>query len=92
MTWTEHALAVIDQARSEGEAKGLAGKDLLRHIDAAYPFGPRENHPYQCWLRARRQRCADLPGVRPLTRHRNPEEPARVNPLPGQMSFLEEPC
>lgn len=88
MTWTERALTVIDQARAEGEARGLTGKDL-KHIDAAYPFGRRENHPYQCWLKARRQRCADLPGVRPLPRRRNQDEPERIVPLPGQMSFLE---
>lgn len=86
--WAEKAMATIDRARAEGETAGLSGKDLLGHIDAAYPFGPRDYWPYKAWLRARRLRCADLPGVRPLPTPKNRGGP--TPPMRGQMDLFEE--
>ncbi len=33
---------------------------MIKEIDAAYPFGPRELHPYQMWLKERRRSIAQL--------------------------------
>ncbi len=61
-TWRESAALHISEAAAEWlEAQGKALPDLLRLTDgerkdllvaisAAYPYGRRENHPYQIWL------------------------------------------
>ena len=52
--WEEHAAAVIRRVMAEAAAAGLDAEATRRLVDAAYPFGARENHPYAMWLRARR--------------------------------------
>lgn len=33
----------------------LTNAELLKLVDAAYPFGEREHHPYKVWLSERRK-------------------------------------
>lgn len=51
--WNDRAAAAILKAL--GESTHLSGKERLKHIDAAYPFGARAYHPYKQWLKVRRQ-------------------------------------
>jgi len=51
----------------------------VREIDAAYPFEPREYHPYQMWLKERRRVIAQLAPVRPSASV--PEQPPLSTPL-----------
>ena len=44
--WRLAAIQAIDGAI----ANALPGTDLKQAIDAAYPFGTRENLPYKMWL------------------------------------------
>ncbi len=36
------------------DAHYLSLAEITKRIDAAYPFGVRENWPYKCWLKCRR--------------------------------------
>lgn len=58
--WYQQAARVIRAALAEGQARALTGKDLLAHIDAAYPFGERAYTPYKQWLKARKNNLAPL--------------------------------
>jgi hypothetical protein len=42
------------------EHGGKPFQDVMRAIDAAYPFGPRRHHPYKIWLDERRKLAAEL--------------------------------
>lgn len=53
MTWRDVAREHIQRAIDEAIADGLTGKEIVRRIDAAYPFGERANHPYDMWLSER---------------------------------------
>jgi hypothetical protein len=56
-------------ARVVAESPDVEPAELLKRIDAAYPFGPRQYHPYKCWLQERKllqQRLASDGG--PLSR------------------------
>jgi hypothetical protein len=46
--WRKRAREVIDRTILENAGKEPA--ELLKLIDQAYPFGPRQYHPYKCWL------------------------------------------
>lgn len=63
-TWRDQANAVIEAAARTwlgGKGKSLTHlhtltrdekRDLLKAINAAYPWGERANHPYKIWLSA----------------------------------------
>ncbi|WP_278914120.1 hypothetical protein [Deinococcus wulumuqiensis] len=53
--WAERAGAVIWPIVSAGEKAGTPPRDILKQIDSAYPFGPRDYHPYKVWLSVRRE-------------------------------------
>lgn len=74
MYWRDCANRAIEAAMASGRAAGLDGRDLERHVSEAYPFGPRENHPYKIWLDA----CRKAFG-----RHK-PKAKAGANVVPGQ--------
>ena len=49
-SWRDRAYEVAYRAYLEGKAQGLEGAQLKKHIGKAYPFGPRQYHPYKVWL------------------------------------------
>jgi hypothetical protein len=51
--WRRQARKRIIEALSEVAASNSAS-EVLAHCDAAYPFGPREHHPYKAWLKERK--------------------------------------
>jgi hypothetical protein len=60
-TWRERAEEVIREQIAIGRAQDLDDAQILRLVDAAYPFGQRKYWPYKAWLAARRSLLA-LPG------------------------------
>lgn len=48
--WRLVSMQVIRDALEGGRKLGLEGKELERHVSAAYPFGERAMHPYKVWL------------------------------------------
>lgn len=61
-TWRKQARAVIWKVIEE-HGQHCSTEQLMKKIRAAYPFGPREMWPYQCWLnevRAAEQRLRGL--------------------------------
>lgn len=60
--WRKHAAKVIEQAIVSGQKLGLEDKALEKHVQAAYPYDERANHPYKIW-------CSEfnrqVKGVRP---------------------------
>lgn len=53
MNWSTKSAAVITGVIRDNP--GVTGKALFALVDAAYPFGLREHHPYKMWLRERRR-------------------------------------
>lgn len=47
-TWRERAAPIIAQVLSE--TKGADEKTVKQALKDAYPFGPRQYHPYKIWL------------------------------------------
>jgi len=45
--WRQHAAPII--ARVLEETKGKPDKEIRAALRAAYPFGPRQYHPYRIW-------------------------------------------
>ena len=58
--WRAHAERVIRKALAEAEAQGLGDRETLALVDARYPFGERAYHPYQMWLKVRRELVPSL--------------------------------
>lgn len=54
MTWRGIAERTIVAAYNRAKAEGKTGDEIVRAIDAAYPFGERKYHPYKQWLAVRR--------------------------------------
>ncbi len=52
-TWRIEARKVINAVHA-GLPDGASLDDRKKAIDAAYPFGPRQYHPYKMWLIERR--------------------------------------
>lgn len=50
-------------------------QELLKAIDAAYPFGERARHPYKCWLKERGEFVK-------LLEYRPAPKPARIDDAP----------
>lgn len=47
--WRDTAHRVVDSTM-EGLPKGATAEDARRALRRAYPFGPRQYHPYKVWL------------------------------------------
>lgn len=56
--WRARAREVIDASMSA--TIGKPDSERIAAIDAAYPFGPREHHPYKMWLIERRRAIASM--------------------------------
>ncbi len=75
-TWREHAFRALHEAHGQAVRAGLTGRELVKALDAAYPFGTRECWPYKAWLGARRKFfCQHGLGefLRPVKAKANPE-------------------
>jgi hypothetical protein len=59
--WGNQARTVILGVIAECRALDLPEAEVLRRVDAAYPFGERKYWPYKAWLSARRE-LLELPG------------------------------
>jgi hypothetical protein len=46
-TWRDQARPVVARAIADARDAGLTGRDLLKHVQAFYPFGEREHWPYK---------------------------------------------
>ena len=58
--WRDRAEHVIKKALAGAEAQGLDEKAALALVDRRYPFGERAYHPYQMWLKVRRELVPSL--------------------------------
>lgn len=56
-SWTQEANATIAAVHARLPA-GASLEERKAAVDAAYPFGARELHPYNIWLRERRNYLA----------------------------------
>ena len=54
--WRQKASATIARVVREAQAQhlGISHDELIKLVDDAYPFGPRELWPYKAWLIERR--------------------------------------
>jgi hypothetical protein len=65
MSWFDSAKSVITTVHQEQLSKGVTDKaEILKDIDAAYPFGLRQYFPYKAWLRARKEFIARNGGAK----------------------------
>ena len=55
LSWHGRALVVIAERIETGRRLGMTVEQIRAAVDAAYPFGQREYHPYKQWLKARRE-------------------------------------
>ena len=46
--WRRHAAPIVAEVLARTEGKPEA--EVRAALRAAYPFGPREHHPYKIWL------------------------------------------
>lgn len=90
-TWKDKARDVILAVMRGALADGVDRAELLRRVDAAYPFGPRKHYPYQAWLQVRRSLLFEsTPEHQPVPNHaRHPNE-ARQMRQAGLMSDMFE--
>ncbi len=78
MTWREAAQPIVAQVLAA--TRGAPETEIRKALRKAYPWGPRENHPYKIWCdEIRRQR-----GMKPKLGTRV----SAVNPT--QASLFEE--
>ena len=63
MTWRQRSAEVI--ARVRAAYPTVTGEELRKLLRDAYPFGPREHHPYKAWLAEVRRACgpASAPAI-----------------------------
>jgi hypothetical protein len=59
-TWAERAALAIQRAYNIAREEGKTGDEIVKAIDAAYPFGERAMHPYKMWLKVRRRILSKL--------------------------------
>jgi hypothetical protein len=86
--WRQRANKVIAESLKETEGQPI--KDRIKAIRDAYPFGPREMHPYKIWLSAVKIARAELEGnpIQPKVGHRfQKKEHVEVE---GQQSLFGE--
>ncbi len=80
-SWRAKARQVIARVIEAARAAQLDVAATIKEIDAAYPFGLREYHPYQMWLKERKRAIAQLAvPVRPVALV--PAQPSLPTPPP----------
>lgn len=80
MTWKDKARDVITAVMRGALADGVDRDELLRRVDAAYPFGERKYYPYKAWLAVRRSLLFEsAPAYTPVPNHaQHPTEAQRM--------------
>lgn len=58
--WKDEAWRVVRPILDAGKREGAPAAEVLRRVDAAYPFGERGYHPYKMWLQVRREAQREL--------------------------------
>jgi hypothetical protein len=76
--WKNHARAVILDVMKTALADGLDRANLIKRIDAAYPFGERKNYPYQAWLEVKRSLLFDGQPTPTKFHYQPPSEAAKL--------------
>lgn len=63
MTWRQRSAEAI--ARVRAAYPTVTGAELRKLLRDAYPFGPRQYHPYKAWLAEVRRACgpASAPAI-----------------------------
>lgn len=61
MSWLERSREVIAQVDASLPADATF-EQRKKAVQDAYPFGPRQYHPYKQWLKARREYLARIAG------------------------------
>ncbi len=74
MSWREHARPII--ARVLADTVGRPDTEVRKALRDAYPFGPRQHHPYKIWL----DEIARQRGTKPPLGTRKPAPPATADP------------
>lgn len=83
-TWYQIAERTIKDVQRQAAAEGITNAtEILRLVDAAYPFGQRKYHPYQQWLKARRE-LLQLPKSKSAADCAKLSAWERGEPLPGE--------
>lgn len=82
MSWRDRAKPII--ARVLADTRGQDEKAIRKALSDAYPFGPKQYHPYKIWLNEIKfQRGLKKPKQRPGFKRLSPA------PDPRQTSLLE---
>lgn len=58
-TWSQMAVEAINVALKV-LPENATSDEKKKAIDAAYPFGPRQYHPYKIWLKRRKEALAQI--------------------------------
>ena len=89
-TWKDKARDVITAVMRGALADGVDRAELLRRVDASYPFGPRKHYPYQAWLAVRRALLFEgTPAHTPIPNHAQHPSEARKLRQAGYVDMFE---
>ena len=80
MAWRDKAAPIIREViKTVGKSDMKALRKALRD---AYPFGPRQYHPYKIW-------CDEVNRQLGLKKDRQRTQPATTTAIPGQLGLFE---
>ena len=82
--WLEEARAAIRAAHAN-IPENASLEDRKKAIFDAYPFGPRQYHPYRMWCRAQREYLSRYDGSSAAV------APKHLSPLERMMQRAKEP-
>jgi len=79
--WRDTARPLV--AAALAATAGKPEREVRKALIEAYPFGPRQYHPYKIWL-------DEIRVQRGLKKRRTPKQRAAVEPPPEQESLFGE--
>lgn len=65
MTRADESRRIIRQRITEGVELGMTDAALRRYVNEGYPYGEREYHPYEVWLRVFKEEMGTGPTGQP---------------------------
>lgn len=77
-SWRDRARPIIQKVLQE--TKGKSDKEIRQALRDAYPFGPREYHPYKVW-------CDEIQRQRGFKVQRQRENKQKIIVDTGQMEL-----